>query len=197
MLKRLFDITSSLFGLIVLSPILLIVAYKIRKDGGPVFYRGERVGQFGKPFKMLKFRTMIINADKIGGPSTSEKDSRITSIGHFIRKYKIDELPQLINVLKGEMSIVGPRPEIKSEVDTYGPEWDVIFTVKPGITDYSSIEFRNEGEIITRSGIKDAHEAYRKLIQPRKLELQKKYALNNNLLIDLKLILLTFTNILK
>jgi len=198
MLKRLFDIVTSLFGLILFSPLFLVIAILIKKeDGGPVFYRGVRVGRYEKLFKIFKFRTMVVDAEKKGGPSTSIDDTRITKIGYFIRRYKLDELPQLINVLKGDMSIVGPRPEIKSEVDLYGPEWNVIFSVRPGITDLASIEFRNEGEIIANSGIDDAHEAYRKLIQPRKLELQKEYVLNYNMLTDIKLIFRTFAAIFK
>ena len=198
MLKRLFDIVASLFGLIIFSPLFLIAAIMIKKeDGGPVFYRGVRVGRHGKLLKIFKFRTMVAEAEKMGGPSTSVNDTRITKIGSFIRKYKLDELPQLINVLKGDMSMVGPRPEIESEVNLYGSKWNVIFSVRPGITDMSSIEFSNEGEIIANSGMDDAHEAYRKLIQPRKLELQKEYVLNHNMIMDIKLILRTFAAIFK
>ncbi|MBD3340627.1 MAG: sugar transferase, partial [Candidatus Lokiarchaeota archaeon] len=125
---------------------------------------------------------------KRGGPTTSNSDSRITKTGAFLRKYKLDELPQLINVLKGDMSLIGPRPEIASEVELYDPEWNVIFDVKPGITDLSSIEFRNEGEIIANSGIADAHVAYRSLIQPRKLALQREYVLNRSLVLDAKIL---------
>ena len=155
---------------------------------GPVFYRARRVGKNKKIFLMYKFRSMVTNADQIGGPSTSENDPRITPIGHFIRKCKIDELSQLINVLKGEMSLVGPRPEVVSEVELYSSDCDIIFTVRPGITDMASIEFRNEGEIISNSGIEDPHEAYKQLIQPKKLELQKQYARSNNVFNDLKII---------
>ena len=191
-MKRLFDIICSGAGLLVLSPFLAYTAYRIKKfDNGPIFYRGERVGKGKRIFKIFKFRTMVVNADKIGGPTTSERDSRITPIGHFLRNYKLDELPQLINVMKGDMSLVGPRPEIKSEVDLYGLEWDIIFMVRPGITDYASIEFRNEGEIIANSGMEDAHTAYRILIQPRKLELQKKYAENHSLFTDIAIIFKT------
>ena len=189
MVKRFFDIAAASFALLLLSPFLLWIAWRIRQeDGGAVFYRGVRVGLYGKLFRIFKFRTMVINAEKIGGASTSEDDPRITDIGRKLRKFKIDELPQLINVLIGEMSLVGPRPEVPFEVETYDPEWDIVFSVRPGITDLSSIEFRNEGEIIADSGIEDAHEAYRKLIQPRKLELQKEYALKSSLFLDIKII---------
>jgi lipopolysaccharide/colanic/teichoic acid biosynthesis glycosyltransferase len=176
-------------GLIILSPLLLFIAILIRKeDEGPVFYRGVRVGLHGQLFRIFKFRTMVVDAEKVGGPTTSARDPRVTSVGHWLRKYKLDELPQLLNVLKGDMSFVGPRPEVKSEVGAYGPEWIVIFSVQPGITDLSSIEFRNEGEIIANSGIEDPHEAYKKLIQPRKLELQRYYATNSSLALDLRII---------
>ncbi|MCX6825670.1 MAG: sugar transferase, partial [candidate division Zixibacteria bacterium] len=135
-MKRIFDLILSISGLILLSPILTAIALKIKfDDGGPILYRGKRVGLHGKSFYILKFRSMVINADRIGGPSTSEKDGRITKIGTFLRKYKLDEIPQLINVIKGEMSIVGPRPEIKSEIDRYPPDMGMIFSVRPGITD--------------------------------------------------------------
>ena len=192
MIKRIFDITCSVCGLLFLSPLLILISCMIKAgDGGPVFYRGVRVGLNGKLFRIYKFRTMVMNAEKLGGPSTADDDPRITKLGKLLRKYKLDEFPQLINVLKGDMAVVGPRPEIQSEVDRYAPEWNVIFSVKPGITDLSSIKFRNEGEIIANSGIKDAHEAYRKIIQPQKLELQRKYALNHSLLFDINIIFQT------
>jgi lipopolysaccharide/colanic/teichoic acid biosynthesis glycosyltransferase len=187
--KRCLDILLSSVGLVILSPVLLIVALIIKKhDKGPILYTPLRVGLHKKYFRMYKFRTMVTNADKIGGPTTSASDPRITPIGHFLRKFKLDELPQLINVLKGEMSLVGPRPEVISEVEYYDPKWDVIFSVRPGITDLASIEFRNEGEIVANSGIVDPHEAYKQLIQPRKLELQKEYALNHSLWMDMKIL---------
>ena len=193
MIKRGFDIICSVCGLAVLSPLLFCIACMIKiDDGGSVFYRGRRVGLMKKPFRIIKFRTMVMNAESVGGPSTADDDPRITRVGRVLRRYKLDELPQLINVLLGEMSFVGPRPEVKSEVDRYDPEWNVIFSVRPGITDLSSIAFRNEGEIIATSGIRDAHEAYRRIIQPQKLELQRKYALNHSFLLDIRIIFQTF-----
>jgi lipopolysaccharide/colanic/teichoic acid biosynthesis glycosyltransferase len=139
-MKRLFDIIFSLFGLIVLFPLLFALAILIkREDGAPVFYRGVRVGQYGKPFRIFKFRTMVVNAENIGGPSTADDDPRITGIGKFIRKYKLDELPQLINVLKGEMSVVGPRPEVPFYVNMFTEEEKAILSVRPGITDWASL----------------------------------------------------------
>lgn len=193
MIKRIFDIVAAAIGLILLSPLLLLIAWRVKcEDNGPVFYRGLRIGLHGKPFRILKFRTMVMDAESVGGPSTADDDPRITRVGRVLRRYKLDELPQLINVLRGEMSFVGPRPEVKSEVDRYDPEWDVIFSVRPGITDLSSIAFRNEGKIIATSGIRDAHEAYRRIIQPQKLELQRKYALNHSFLLDVRIIFQTF-----
>ncbi len=196
-MKRVFDIIFSVVGILLLTPLLIIIALIIKaNDGGPMFYRGLRVGLNGKLFRMLKFRTMVADAEKVGGPSTSDDDPRLTKVGKFLRKHKLDELPQLINVLKGEMSFVGPRPEVKSEVDTYASEWKVIFSVRPGLTDLSSIKFRNEGEIIANSGIKDAHEAYRRIIKPQKLELQRGYALKHSFLLDIKVMWMTLLAII-
>lgn len=195
-IKRLFDFLGSAIGLFLLCPLLVYIALRIKQeDGGLVFYRGVRVGLHEVPFRIFKFRSMIEGAEKLGPCSTASEDPRITKIGRWLRAQKLDELPQLLNVLFGDMSFVGPRPEVKSEVDTYGQEWNVIFSVRPGITDFSSIEFRNEGEIILNSGIADAHEAYRKLIQPRKLELQKYYAINHSFFLDIKLIFQTLLSI--
>src|SRR5438105_2455581 len=130
--KRLFDLVASSIGLLVLSPLLAFIAFRIKRfDGGPVLYVGRRVGLNGKPFGMYKFRTMVLNADKIGGSSTPEDDPRITPIGKMLRRYKLDELPQLINVLKGEMSIVGPRPQVLDVVARYSPEERLVLTVPP------------------------------------------------------------------
>jgi lipopolysaccharide/colanic/teichoic acid biosynthesis glycosyltransferase len=196
MLKRTFDLVFSSLSLFVLSPLFLISAVIIKTDSkGPVFYKGDRVGRFGKPFKMHKFRTMVVNADKIGGPSTSEDDPRLTKAGKFIRKFKLDELPQLINVFKGEMSIVGPRPEVPSEVETYNKEEKKILTVKPGITDYASLTFHNEGEIL--KGSPDPHQTYRDKIRPEKLKLALKYVEERSFWIDVKIIYKTIKALIK
>lgn len=158
-------------------------------DGGPVLYRGVRIGRRGRPFHLLKFRTMVVNADKIGGPSTADDDPRITPIGTVLRRYKLDELPQLINVLKGEMSVVGPRPEVPAEVVQYDERQKQLLTVRPGITDLASIRFHNEGEILR--GHADPHEAYKRLIQPEKIRLGLEYVRTQSLLTDLKIITLT------
>jgi lipopolysaccharide/colanic/teichoic acid biosynthesis glycosyltransferase len=191
MIKRLFDIVFSIVGLTLITPVLLGLAVLIRReDGGPIFYRGVRVGKNGRLFRIFKFRTMVVNADKIGGPSTSADDSRITGVGRVLRQYKLDELPQLINVLKGEMSFVGPRPEVPSEVETYTEAEKRIFIVRPGITDWASLTFHNEGEIL--KGAADPHEAYRVKIRPEKIRLALKYAEDHSFLTDMKILYETF-----
>ncbi len=195
-MKRLFDIILSLFGLIIFSSLLLIIAFLIKnEDGGPVFYRGVRVGRYGKLFRIFKFRTMVVNAEKLGGPSTADDDPRITKIGKFIRKYKLDELSQLINVLKGEMSFVGPRPEVPMEVQTYTDEEKRILLVRPGITDWASLTFHNEGEIL--KGSTDPHKAYREKIRPGKIKLALKYVDEQSFLTDIKIILQTLLTLAK
>lgn len=197
MLKRAFDFILSLTGLIILSPFLLLIAMAIKLESkGPVFYRGIRVGRYGKPFRIYKFRSMIQDAEKLGAASTSSADMRITRCGKYIRKFKLDEFSQLINVLIGDMSLVGPRPEVQKFVDMYTEEEKMILTLRPGITDWSSIKFHNEGEIIEASGIEDADEAYVKLIRPEKLLLQLKYAREHNMWIDISIIISTLLTIL-
>jgi lipopolysaccharide/colanic/teichoic acid biosynthesis glycosyltransferase len=195
-MKRLFDIVFSLLGLTVLSPALFPLAIMIKKeDRGPVFYRGVRIGRYGKPFCIFKFRTMVINAEKMGASSTSDDDQRITRIGRFLRKYKLDELPQLINVLKGEMSFVGPRPQVKWAVDLYTDEEREILNVRPGITDYASLRFPNEGEILKGSHNPDRD--YMEKIHPEKMRLSLEYVRNRSFWIDIKIILQTIIAILK
>lgn len=173
----------------LLSPMIAAVASIIRKDGGPVFYRGERTGLYGKPFRIYKFRTMVVDAEKVGGASTADDDARITSVGKFLRKYKLDETPQLINVLKGEMSIVGPRPEVKRYTDMFSDEEKAILTVRPGITDWASIWNADEGAVL--AGAADPDLAYLELIRPMKLKLQLKYVRERSFWVDLKIIFLT------
>lgn len=196
MAKRFFDLAFSGVGLFFLSPAFLLLAIAIKlNSAGPVFYRGVRIGRFGKPFKIYKFRSMVADAEKKGAASTSNTDMRVTSVGHFIRKFKFDEFSQLINVFLGDMSLVGPRPEVQKFVDMYTKEEKQILTVRPGITDWSSIKFHNEGDIIEASGIADADEAYAKLIRPEKLRLQLKYVREQNLFVDIKIIICTILTI--
>lgn len=188
--KRLFDLAASAFGLIVFSPLLLAIALWIKLDSpGPVFYRGRRVGRGGKPFAMLKFRTMVVDAERIGGSSTGEDDSRITRAGRFLRRYKLDELPQLFNVLIGSMSFVGPRPQVQWAVDLYTAEQRRLLDVRPGITDYASLVFRNEGEILR--GSQEPDRCYLERIAPRKIRLGLTYVHRHNVWIDLKIIVAT------
>lgn len=190
MIKRIFDIILASVGLFLFLPIFLSIAWVIRRENnGPVFYRGERVGLHGKIFRIFKFRTMVVNADKIGGPSTADDDPRITHVGKYLRKYKLDELPQLINVLKGDMSIVGPRPEVKYYVDIYTEEEKEILTVRPGITDWASIWNSGEGAVL--AGSLDPEKTYMEKIRPEKIRLQLKYVRKQSFLIDLKIILQT------
>jgi lipopolysaccharide/colanic/teichoic acid biosynthesis glycosyltransferase len=195
-LKRLFDLLASLIALALLSPLMAVLAMRIKgHDGGPVLYAGRRVGKDGRPFGMYKFRTMVLDADKIGGSSTPDDDPRITPIGKFLRRFKLDELPQLFNVLKGEMSLVGPRPQVQWAVDLYSPEQREVLTVPPGITDYASVRFPNEGEIL--KGSADPDRDYMEKIHPEKMRLSLEYVRQRSLMTDLKVILQTFLAILR
>jgi lipopolysaccharide/colanic/teichoic acid biosynthesis glycosyltransferase len=192
--KRFFDFCSSLIGLIILSPVMLMTAIFIKlNDNGPVFFAQERMGKGFEKFKLLKFRTMIVNADKTGEAITKGEDPRITGIGKFLRYDKLDELPQLINVLKGEMSMVGPRPEVEKYVAVFKDQYQQILTIKPGITDYATLQFRNEEEILNE--YEDTHEGYMKGVLPAKIELYLKYLNEMNFVTDLKIIFKTLWRI--
>jgi lipopolysaccharide/colanic/teichoic acid biosynthesis glycosyltransferase len=195
MVKRSFDFLVSLTALLILSPILLIVALIIRiSSAGPVFYRGVRIGLQGMPFRIYKFRTMVINAETMGGSATAEDDPRITPIGKFLRRHKFDELPQFLNVLVGDMSLVGPRPEVKKYVDMYSSEENAILDIRPGITDWASIWNSNEAAVL--EGSKDPEKTYEELIRPTKLALQLFYARNRSLGADIKILFHTFCKLL-
>ena len=195
MLKRIFDITLSLFGLIILLPFMLIIAIFIKFDSkGSIFFKQIRVTKGGREFKILKYRTMRAGSDKYS-QITVGKDERITKIGSFLRKYKLDEIPQLINVLIGDMSLVGPRPEVPKYVDFYTDEQKEILKVRAGITDYASIEFSDENDLLALE--KDPEKAYIEKIMPKKIELNKKYLSEISILTDIKIILLTIKKILK
>ncbi len=190
MAKRLFDIVFSIIGLILFSPLFLLFAVLIKiEDGGSVFYRGERVGLEGKRFWVFKFRSMVTDAEQLGVSSTSNSDSRITQCGSLLRKYKLDELPQLINVLRGEMSLVGPRPQVAWAVALYSEKEQELLNVLPGMTDYASIRFRNEGEILRAST--DPDQDYLEKIAPEKIRLGLEYVQNPSLCVDLKIIVAT------
>lgn len=195
MFKRILDFIFASLGLILLSPFLVIISLLIKLDSkGPVFYRGERVGRFGKIFKIFKFRTMVLNAEKMGTIHASRTDPRITKIGKFLRRYKIDELPQLINILKGEMSFVGPRPQVKYYVDLYDEEERISLTVRPGMTDYATIRFINQEDIVDE---KNVDKSYQEKIEPEKNKLRVEYAKNNSLFIDAKIIFQTILAVVK
>ena len=192
MLKRIFDITLSLFGLIILLPFMLIIAILIKIDSkGSVFFKQIRVTKNGKEFKIFKYRTMRVGSDKYSQITVG----RITKIGSFLRKYKLDEIPQLINVLIGDMSLVGPRPEVPKYVALYTDEQKEILKVRAGITDYASIEFSNENDLLASE--EDPEKAYIEKIMPKKIELNKKYLSEVSILTDIKIILLTIKKILK
>lgn len=194
-MKRLLDIVLSTAGLILTSPVMLPVMFLIwRQDGFSPFYIAPRVGRGEQPFRMVKLRSMIKNADKSGVDSTSKNDNRITPVGQFVRRYKLDELSQLWNVLKGEMSLVGPRPNVQRETDLYTAEEKKLLTVRPGITDFASIVFSDEGDIL--AGQDDPDIAYNQLIRPGKSKLGIFYVEHSSILLDLKLIWLTAIAIL-
>jgi len=194
-MKRFFDIFVSILGLIILSPLFIAVSVAIKlEDKGPVFYRANRVGLNKNMFRMFKFRTMVVNADKSGPSSASISDPRITRIGKFLRKNKMDEMPQLINVLTGEMSLVGPRPEEKKFTDLFSEAESVILTVKPGITDWASIW--NSDEAFLLEGSADPDKTYMEAIRPTKIQLQIYYVNNCSFFIDLKILFLTFAKLL-
>lgn len=194
-MTRFFDILFSCLGLICLSPILLVIYILIKTESkGPGLYAQKRIGKDGKPFKLLKFRTMREGSDK-GNQITIGEDERITKTGRHLRKYKLDELPQLVNVIKGEMSLVGPRPEVEKYVRLYTPEQRVVLSVLPGITDYASIQYSNENEILGKA--EDPHKMYVEEIMPKKIEYNMKYIKDPSLSQYFKIIFLTVSKIIK
>ena len=196
MAKRIFDIIFSLIGIILLLPLFIIISLWIMIDSkGGIFYIQQRIGKNGKSFGLYKFRTMYVDSDKKGLLTVGGRDPRVTKAGYWLRKYKLDELPQLFNVLKGDMSIVGPRPEVKKYTDLYTEEQRKVLSVKPGITDYASIEYVDENEVLAKSS--NPEKTYIDEIMPHKLELNKKYILNKGLITDMKIILLTIKKIIR
>lgn len=172
-LKRMLDIVVSAVGIVVLSPVLLFIAVAVKVTSpGPVLYLGVRTGRGGRPFHIYKFRSMVTNAEQVGGTTTGLNDNRITPIGKFIRQYKLDELPQLFNVLRGDMSLVGPRPEVAEYTDAYTPSEQRILSVRPGITDLSSLRFNDLQSVV---GTEDPDEVFRREVLPEKIRLRLKY----------------------
>lgn len=193
---RFFDILFSLLGILLLSPVFLILYISIRlesKGGG--FYRQQRVGRYGEDFYVYKFRSMRVGADKQGLITVGGRDPRITHIGYFVRKYKLDELPQLFNVLKGDMSLVGPRPEVRKYVDLYTDEQRKVLSVRPGITDYASIEYVDENTILGQA--EDADKAYVEQIMPDKIRYNMRYIDNRSIKEYFKIVFLTFWSIVR
>lgn len=195
-MKRIFDIIASGFGLLVLSPLFLILAIWIKLDSsGPVFYRQIRVGRNNKDFKIFKFRSMRVGSDKHGLITVGGRDPRVTCSGYFIRKYKLDELPQLINVFIGDMSLVGPRPEVRKYVNLYNEEERKVLVVHPGITDYASIEYMDENVLLEKSN--DPDKTYTEVIMPAKIKLNMRYINNPTLIEYFRIIFLTIFKIVR
>lgn len=194
-MKRLFDIIASGLGLIVLSPLFVILAIWIKTDSkGPVFYRQTRVGRGNKDFQLYKFRSMRPDSDKLGLITVGGRDPRVTRSGYYIRKYKLDEFPQLINVFIGDMSLVGPRPEVRKYVDMYTPEQMRVLSVRPGITSLASIRYRNENDILAAAD--DPDRCYIEQVMPDKLAIDLEYVDRATLWNDIKLIFSTFREII-
>lgn len=195
-MKRLFDIIFSSIGLLMLSPLFLVLAVWIRCDSkGKVFYKQTRVGRDQHDFQLFKFRSMQPDADKGSLITVGERDPRITRSGYFIRKYKLDELPQLINVLIGDMSLVGPRPEVRRYVDLYTTEQQHVLDVRPGITDKASIQYRNENELLAQAD--DPEHFYREVVMQDKLRINLEYVAHHSFFGDLHILLQTFLAILR
>ena len=195
-MKRIFDLFFAFLGIMLLLPIYLLIAIFIKLDSkGEILYKQERIGKDGIPFHVLKFRTMVPDAFSKGALTVGSRDPRVTGVGFYLRKYKLDELPQLFNVLFGEMSFVGPRPEVKKYTDLYNENQRVVLSVKPGITDYASIKYRNENDLLAQSS--DPEKLYIEEIMPEKLNLNLKYINDNNVFKDIKIIINTFYTIVK
>ena len=194
MAKRFFDLLVSTVMLVLLNPLLLVLALAVKfSSKGPAFYMQERIGKNEKLFRIFKFRTMFLDADKKGLLTVGGRDPRVTPVGYFLRKYKLDELPQLFNVVLGEMSLVGPRPEVKRYVEMYSVEQKKVLEVNPGITDYASIEYSNENELLGKAD--DPEKMYVEEIMPAKLKLNLKYLREQSFLVDLKIIFKTVMKI--
>ena len=195
-MKRIFDLFFAFLGIMLLLPIYLLITIFIKLDSkGEILYKQERIGKDGIPFYVLKFRTMVPDAFSKGALTVGSRDPRVTGVGFYLRKYKLDELPQLFNVLFGEMSFVGPRPEVKKYTDLYNENQRVVLSVKPGITDYASIKYRNENDMLAQSS--DPEKLYIEEIMPEKLNLNLKYINDNNVFKDIKIIINTFYTIVK
>ena len=196
MIKRIFDIFFSFFGIIILLPLFIIISSLILfSSKGGVLYKQTRVGRKNRDFTLLKFRTMFTNSDKKGLLTVGLSDKRVTKVGKYLRKYKLDELPQLLNILKGEMSFVGPRPEVRKYVNLYNHEQIKVLDVKPGLTDYASIEYMDESDLLAQSN--NPEQTYIQVIMPAKLKLNFKYIENISLMTDISILLKTLRHIIR
>jgi lipopolysaccharide/colanic/teichoic acid biosynthesis glycosyltransferase len=196
MMKRVFDVIVAAGGLLLLTPILLLVSLLIKLDSpGPVFFTQERMGRRFRSFRIYKFRTMVPDAPRLGGKITAGADPRITRIGRYLRWTKVDELPQLLNVLKGDMSVVGPRPEVRQYVELFRPDYEEILQVSPGITDLASVQYRHEAELLGRA--ENPEDRYVKEILPEKIKLAKEYLHRSSFFFDIVVLLKTFVAIVK
>lgn len=194
--KRALDLAVSVPALLALSPALFVIAALVKAGSpGPVFYAQERVGRRGRPFRLWKFRTMVTDADKSGPAVTSSGDARITPLGRTLRKWKLDELPQLWNVVRGDMSLVGPRPEVRKYTDIFRDDYSAILEISPGITDYAALEFRNEEEVLAR--YPDAEEAYTSVVLPEKIALYRQYLRDMGFRSDMKIIFRTIREVIR
>ena len=195
MIKRMIDLVVAFFALLVLSPFLIIIVIWVKLDStGPIFFRQTRAGRFNKPFKIYKFRSMEVNAESRGRQITTSEDPRVTRSGRFLRRTKLDELPQLFNVLLGDMSLVGPRPEVQKYVELFRADYEEVLSLKPGITDFATIEFRDEESVL--QGYSDPEAGYVQEVLPRKIALYKKYIREQGTWTDIKLILLTLLKVM-
>lgn len=196
MLKRVADILIVIPGLVLLMPLLIVIALLLKLDSkGPVFFRQKRVGKNGKDFELFKFRTMHPDSDKKGLLTVGGRDPRITGLGYYLRRYKLDELPQLLNVLNGSMSLVGPRPEVRKYVDMYSNEQKRVLNVRPGITDYASLEYFHENELLAKSS--DPEKTYIEVVMPAKLKLNQRYIEEAGFITDIQIILKTIARIFR
>ncbi len=194
-MKRLFDIVSAAGVLVVFAPLLIFISIWIIIDSGfPIFYKQQRIGKNLKPFGLFKFRTMVTNAEKQGKITVGRRDPRVTKVGYYLRKYKLDELPQLINILIGDMSVVGPRPEVQEYVKLYNKEQLKVLSVKPGLTDYASLAYINENEVLEKSS--NPQKTYIEEIMPEKLALNQKYIQEKSFFTDLNIIIKTLLKII-
>ncbi len=185
-MKRIFDMLVAALGLVILAPVFAIIGVWIKATSpGPIFYRARRAGRNGVPFGLYKFRSMVVDADRVGGGITAGDDPRITRTGRFLRRAKLDELPQLLNVMKGDMSLVGPRPEDPRYVESYTPEQRRVLTVRPGITSWASVQYRHEEQLLSVSTVDDV---YRREIMPHKLALDLQYIDRQSWWLDLNIL---------